>query len=49
MLVDFRPNAGIRVAPHFYTRDDELESVVALMDEALTTDRWREYRASGAS
>jgi len=49
VLVDFRPNAGIRVAPHFYTRDDELESVVALMDEALTTDRWREYRASGAS
>ena len=43
VLVDYRPNAGIRVAPHFYTRDEELESVVALMDEALTTGRWREF------
>jgi kynureninase len=25
VLVDFRPGAGIRVAPHFYTTDDELE------------------------
>jgi len=49
VLVDFRPNAGIRVAPHFYTRDEELESVVALMDEALTTGRWREFaRRDGA-
>ncbi|HEX8724483.1 MAG TPA: aminotransferase class V-fold PLP-dependent enzyme [Gemmatimonadaceae bacterium] len=47
VLVDFRPNAGIRVAPHFYTRDDELESVVALMDEALTTGRWREFERRG--
>ncbi len=25
VLVDFRPHAGIRVAPHFYTTDDEIE------------------------
>jgi kynureninase len=29
VLVDFRPGAGIRVAPHFYTADDELERVIA--------------------
>jgi kynureninase len=28
-LVDFRPGAGIRVAPHFYTKDEELELVIA--------------------
>jgi kynureninase len=28
ILVDFRPAAGIRVAPHFYTSDDELEQTV---------------------
>jgi len=49
VLVDFRPNAGIRVAPHFYTRDDELEAAVAMMDEALTADRWREHQMDGAS
>ncbi len=27
-LVDYRPDAGIRVSPHFYTSDDELEAVV---------------------
>lgn len=25
ILVDYRPGAGIRVAPHFYTRDEEID------------------------
>jgi kynureninase len=28
ILVDYRPRAGIRVAPHFYTTDDEIEHTV---------------------
>jgi len=28
VLVDYRPGAGIRVAPHFYTTDSEVEEVV---------------------
>jgi kynureninase len=28
ILVDYRPRAGIRVAPHFYTTDEELEHTV---------------------
>jgi kynureninase len=43
--VDYRPNAGIRVAPHFYTSDDELELAVAMIDEALTTGKWRQFAA----
>jgi len=27
-LVDFRPGAGIRVAPHFYSKDEELDLVI---------------------
>ena len=27
-IVDYRPGAGIRIAPHFYTSDAELEAVV---------------------
>jgi kynureninase len=27
-LLDYRPGAGIRVAPHFYTKDEELEQVM---------------------
>jgi kynureninase len=29
VIVDYRPNAGIRIAPHFYTSDEELERAVA--------------------
>ncbi len=43
ILVDFRPGAGIRVAPHFYTKDDELESAVAAMGEALESGAWERY------
>jgi kynureninase len=49
VLVDFRPGAGIRVAPHFYTRDDELETVVGTIDEALANDRWREFAGQSAT
>ncbi len=43
VVVDYRPGAGIRVAPHFYTTDDELETAVATIAEALETGRWREH------
>jgi kynureninase len=28
VLVDYRPGAGIRIAPHFYTTDEELEHTI---------------------
>lgn len=43
VLVDYRPGAGIRIAPHFYTSDAELENAMAGIDEALSSDGWREY------
>lgn len=43
VIVDYRPGAGIRVAPHFYTSDQELEDAVATIDEALERGLWREY------
>jgi kynureninase len=48
IIVDYRPGAGIRVAPHFYTADDELETAVAAIDEALATGAWREFGARGS-
>jgi len=33
--VDWRPNAGVRFAPHFYNKDEELELAVAAVDEIL--------------
>jgi kynureninase len=43
IIVDYRPNAGIRIAPHFYTSDVELERAVAAVDEALATGAWQQF------
>lgn len=45
VIVDYRPGAGIRVAPHFYTTDAELEQAVAAMDEGLAKGTWRQFEA----
>ena len=43
VIVDYRPGAGIRVAPHFYTSDTEVEGVVAMIDEILASDAWKPF------
>jgi kynureninase len=43
VVIDYRPGAGIRVAPHFYTTDEEVERVVGEIDEILATDAWRAF------
>jgi kynureninase len=48
ILVDYRPDAGIRVAPHFYTSDDEVELVVAAMDEILEREEWKKFAGERA-
>jgi kynureninase len=48
VLVDFRPGAGIRIAPHFYTTDEEVERVIAVIEEALREEGWRGYERDAA-
>src|SRR5262245_51397659 len=36
VLVDWRPKAGVRLSPHFYTKDEELDSAVAAIDEIVS-------------
>ncbi len=43
VIVDYRPGAGIRVAPHFYTLDAEVERVAGEIDDILRTDAWRPF------
>jgi kynureninase len=43
VIVDYRPDAGIRVAPHFYTHDDEIEAAVSAIDEILAQETWRKH------
>ncbi len=43
VVIDFRPGAGIRVAPHFYTTDDEVERVVPEISEILASGAWKAF------
>ncbi len=43
ILCDYRPGAGIRLSPHFYTRDDELDAAVAAIEEILAGNAWRAF------
>jgi len=45
VIVDYRPNAGVRVAPHFYTSDDELARAVDMIDDILRTEAWKPFEA----
>jgi kynureninase len=49
ILCDFRPGAGIRLGPHFYNTDDELERVVAEIGAILATGAHERWLASGAT
>ena len=46
ILCDYRPGAGIRLSPHFYTRDDELDAAVAAIAEIRSTGAWRAFAAT---
>jgi kynureninase len=43
IIVDYRVGAGIRVAPHFYTTDEELDQCVAAIDDCLATGAWTRF------
>lgn len=45
IIVDYRPGAGIRIAPHFYTSDAELELAVDAIDDILRSGAWRTHSA----
>jgi kynureninase len=35
IMVDWRPKAGVRMSPHFYNSDQELETAIAAVEEIL--------------
>lgn len=42
-LVDYRPKAGIRVSPHFYSTDEELELTLREIDDILRTRAYERH------
>jgi kynureninase len=43
ILVDYRVSAGIRIAPHFFTKDEEVEQVVGEIDLSLESGSWQRF------
>jgi kynureninase len=48
ILCDFRPGAGIRVGPHFFTTDDELRFVIAEIADIVETGAYRQHAGAVA-
>jgi kynureninase len=49
IIVDFRPGAGIRLSPHFYTTDDELRHAIGEMRRILDTGAHRVHERQGGA
>lgn len=45
IIVDYRPGAGIRIAPHFYNTGEEVDRALDAIAEILATDAWRTHDA----
>ncbi len=39
IIVDYRPGAGIRIAPHFYNTDQDIDTALAVLDELALASR----------
>jgi len=48
-IVDYRPGAGVRISPHFYTKDEELELVIAEMKEIRDHRKYEPTEKAGAA
>ncbi|MCY4537656.1 MAG: aminotransferase class V-fold PLP-dependent enzyme [Chloroflexi bacterium] len=42
--VDFRPRAGIRIAPHFYNSDAEITAAMSAIADILADGSWRRHQ-----
>jgi kynureninase len=45
ILVDYRPQAGVRFSPHFYNRLEECEFALGQVDDILRTHAWEKHAA----
>ncbi len=46
IMIDFRPKAGIRIAPHFYNSEAEARAAMTAISEILAEGSWRRHRSA---
>lgn len=48
-IIDFRPGAGVRISPHFYTTDEELDLIIREMKNIRDTRAYESAELAGAA
>jgi kynureninase len=48
-IVDYRPGAGVRISPHFYTKDEELELIIEEMKSIRDSRAYAQHEVAGAA
>ena len=48
ILIDDRPGAGLRISPHFYTLEEELDEVAEALGEIRSSGAWKSLVAQSA-
>jgi kynureninase len=43
IVIDYRPQAGIRISPHFYNSDDEVRACMAAIKDIIDTGTWEKH------
>jgi len=49
ILVDYRPNAGVRVSPHFYNREQECDFALEQIEDILRTHAWEKHAVASTT
>lgn len=48
IVIDYRPKAGIRISPHFYNTDEEVQQAMDAIAEILSSGAWEKHATSKA-
>ena len=35
IIIDYRPDAGIRISPHFYNNEDDIDDAMKVLDDVI--------------
>jgi selenocysteine lyase/cysteine desulfurase len=43
ILIDCRPDVGLRLSPHFYNTDEELDACLDAVTELIASGGWKRF------
>src|SRR5271156_5835199 len=49
ILIDYRPKAGVRIAPHFYNSEEECDFALAQIADILNSGVWKKHSVESVS